>query len=194
MPHRQHASRAETKAHHKIIFTGPVGAGKTTAIAALSDFPPVQTDEIASDMTQGRKVHTTVALDYGAFSLADGQKIHLYGTPGQERFNFMWDILTQGGLGLILLLDNSRADPFRDLRFFLGAFKEFIARTQAVIGITHLDDKPQPAIPDYRDELQRLGYAGMPVLATDPRRNADVAELLRNLLYRLDPDLNKEHA
>jgi hypothetical protein len=183
-----------TRAHHKIIFTGPVGAGKSTAIAALSDFPPVQTDEIASDMTQGRKVHTTVALDYGAFSLADGEKIHLYGTPGQERFNFMWDILTQGGLGLILLLDNSRADPFRDLRFFLGAFKDFIARTQAVVGITHCDDKPQPGLTDYRDELQRLGYADMPVLATDPRKQADVAELLRNLLYRLDPNLKNEDA
>jgi len=194
MPHRGQTPRGEAKAHHKIIFTGPVGAGKTTAIGALSDFPPVQTDEIASDMTQGRKVHTTVALDYGAFSLADGEKIHLYGTPGQERFNFMWDILTQGGLGLILLLDNSRADPFRDLRFFLGAFKDFISRTQAVIGITHYDDKPTPALDDYRDELQRLGHAGMPVLVTDPRRTADVAELLRHLLYRLDPDLQNAHA
>jgi signal recognition particle receptor subunit beta len=194
MPHRHRAPRGEAKAHHKIIFTGPVGAGKSTAIAALSDFPPVQTDEIASDMTQGRKVHTTVALDYGAFSLADGVKIHLYGTPGQERFNFMWDILTQGGLGLILLLDNSRADPFRDLRFFLGAFKDFIARTQAVVGITHCDDKPLPSLPEYRDELQRLGYADMPVLATDPRQQTDVAELLRNLLYRLDPDLKNANA
>ena len=194
MPHRRHAPRGEAKAHHKIIFTGPVGAGKSTAIAALSDFPPVQTDEIASDMTQGRKVRTTVALDYGAFSLAAGEKIHLYGTPGQERFNFMWDILSQGGLGLILLLDNSRADPFRDLRFFLGAFKDFIARTQAVVGVTHCDDKPLPSLPEYRDELQRLGYADMPVLATDPRQHADVAELLRNLLYRLDPDLKNAHA
>jgi signal recognition particle receptor subunit beta len=106
----------------------------------------------------------------------------------------MWDILTQGGLGLILLLDNSRADPFRDLRFFLGAFKDFIARTQAVVGVTHCDDKPLPALTEYRDELQRLGYADMPVLATDPRQQTDVAELLRNLLYRLDPDLKNAHA
>jgi signal recognition particle receptor subunit beta len=194
MTHRRDARHSEFGSYHKIIFTGPVGAGKSTAIAALSDFPPVQTDEIASDMTAARKLRTTVALDYGAFSIASGEKIHLYGTPGQERFDFMWDILTQGGLGLILLLDNSRAEPFNDLHFFLGAFKEFITVSTAVVGVTHCDDKPSPSIPDYRNELIRLGFANMPVLAADPRRKADVANLLRNLLFRLDPDLEKTHA
>jgi signal recognition particle receptor subunit beta len=171
-----------------------VGAGKSTAIAALSDFPPVQTDEIASDMTGMRKLRTTVALDYGAFSIANGEKIHLYGTPGQKRFDFMWNILAQGGLGLILLLDNSRDDPFNDLRFFLGAFKAFATTSKAVVGVTHCDDKSSPSIPDYRNELIRLGYADMPVLAADPRRKADVADLLRNLLFRIDPELEKSHA
>jgi signal recognition particle receptor subunit beta len=194
MLHSRDASQAALRPYHKIIFTGPVGAGKSTAIAALSDFPPIQTDEIASDVTGERKLRTTVALDYGAFSIATGEKIHLYGTPGQERFDFMWDILTQGGLGLILLLDNSRTEPFRDLRFFLGAFKEFIGNSRAVVGVTHCDDKADPSLPEYRDELNRLGYADMPVLAADPRRKADVADLLRNLLFRLDPDLKKNHA
>ena len=77
---------------NKIIFTGPVGVGKTTAIAALSDDPPVQTDASASDMTQDRKGHTTVAMDYGVIRLDEHTKVHLYGTPGQERFDFMWII------------------------------------------------------------------------------------------------------
>lgn len=83
--------------NHKIIFTGPVGAGKTTAITSISDVPTLRTDEIASDMTKNRKSETTVAMDYGILNLGNGERVHLYGTPGQERFNFMWDILTEGG-------------------------------------------------------------------------------------------------
>lgn len=107
---------------YKIIFTGPVGAGKTTAISSLSDIPPVKTDRLASDMTRKRKPETTVAMDYGLVNLADGVAIHLYGTPGQERFDFMWEILVEGGIGLVLLIDNTRPDPFVDLRFFVKAF------------------------------------------------------------------------
>jgi len=104
---------------NKIIFTGPVGVGKTTAISALSDDPPVKTDARASDMTLVRKGHTTVAMDYGVIRLDEDTKVHLYGTPGQERFNFMWEILSKGSMGLILLLDNTRANPLKDLTFFL---------------------------------------------------------------------------
>ena len=92
------------KEDNKIVFTGPVGVGKTSAIAALSDVPIISTDARASDMTINRKGHTTVAMDYGILNLEGGGKVHLYGTPGQERFDFMWEILTTGGLGLILML------------------------------------------------------------------------------------------
>jgi signal recognition particle receptor subunit beta len=105
---------------YKIIFTGPVGAGKTTAINSISDLPPVKTDAAASDMTKSKKSATTVAMDYGVMNLPGGEKLHLYGTPGQERFDFMWDILVTGGIGLVLLLDNTRADPFVDMKFFFG--------------------------------------------------------------------------
>ena len=88
-------------AEHKLIFAGPIGAGKTTAIAAISDIEPITTDEVASDMASGRKGHghTTVAMDYGLIDLGDDSRVHLFGTPGQERFALIWDILTQGGPG-----------------------------------------------------------------------------------------------
>src|SRR5512135_399979 len=107
---------------YKIIFTGPVGAGKTTAVNSLSDIATVRTDKAATDAVLERKPETTVAMDYGLVNLADGVAVHLYGTPGQERFDFMWEILTEGGIGLVLLLDNTRPDPMQDLRFFVGAF------------------------------------------------------------------------
>ena len=78
----------------KIIFTGPVGVGKTTAIAAISDEPPIQTDARASDMTLSRKANTTVAMDYGVIRLDESTKVHLYGTPVQECFDFMFYIFS----------------------------------------------------------------------------------------------------
>jgi signal recognition particle receptor subunit beta len=173
---------------YKIIFTGPVGAGKTTAINAISDVPPIKTDAAASDMTKNRKASTTVAMDYGVMNLAGGEKIHLYGTPGQERFDFMWDILTVGGIGLILLIDNTRADPFQDMKFFLDAFGKFINDTSVAIGVTQMDLSSKPTIDDYHLQLQTFGLKP-PVFAVDAREKNDVSLLVQALLYSLDPGL-----
>jgi uncharacterized protein len=173
---------------YKIIFTGPVGAGKTTAIHSISDVPPIKTDASASDMTKSRKAATTVAMDYGVMNLEDGEKIHLYGTPGQERFDFMWDILVTGGIGLILLLDNTRADPFKDMRFFLDVFKKFIDETHVAIGITQMDRSNKPTIADYHAQLQ-ISDLKPPIFAVDARAKSDVSLLVQALLYSLDPGL-----
>jgi uncharacterized protein len=173
---------------YKIIFTGPVGAGKTTAIHSISDVPPIKTDASASDMTKARKAGTTVAMDYGIMNLDDGEKIHLYGTPGQERFDFMWDILVTGGIGLVLLLDNTRADPFKDMRFFLDAFKKFISETNVAIGITQMDISNKPTIADYHAQLQ-VSDLKPPIFAVDARVKNDVSLLVQSLLYSLDPGL-----
>jgi len=174
----------------KIIFTGPVGAGKTTAIASISDICPVKTDASASDMAKTRKPTTTVAMDYGLMNLAGGEKIHLYGTPGQERFDFMWDILTEGGIGLILLLDNTRADPFQDMKFFLESFKNFIGETNVAIGITQMDLSYKPSIDDYHIQLRGLNI-NPPIFSVDARVKKDVSLLVQALLYSLDPGLEE---
>ena len=172
----------------KIIFTGPVGAGKTTAINSISDTPPEKTDASASDMTKTRKSSTTVALDYGVMNLPGGEKLHLYGTPGQERFDFMWDILVTGGIGLVLLLDNTRADPFQDMRFFLDTFEKFISQTTVAIGVTQMDLSSTPTIDEYHIQLNKLGLKP-PVFAVDAREKSDVSLLIQSLLYTLDPGL-----
>ncbi|WP_031435919.1 GTP-binding protein [Methylobacter tundripaludum] len=174
--------------HYKIIFTGPVGAGKTTAIESISDTPPIKTDASASDMTKTKKSSTTVAMDYGIMNLTGGEKIHLYGTPGQERFDFMWDILTTGGIGLILLLDNTRADPFQDMKFFLDSFQQFIAETNVAIGVTQMDLSNKPTINDYHTQLQGMGIKP-PVFSVDARVKNDVSLLVQSLLYSLDPGI-----
>jgi len=127
-------------------------------------------------------------MDYGVMNLAGGEKIHLYGTPGQERFDFMWDILTVGGIGLILLLDNTRADPFQDMKFFLDAFNKFIHNTSVAIGVTQMDLSNKPTIDDYHTHLQSVGLKP-PVFAVDAREKNDVSLLVQALLYSLDPGL-----
>ena len=176
---------------YKIIFTGPVGAGKTTAITSISDVPLIKTDEAASDMTKQRKAETTVAMDYGIMNLNGDEKIHLYGTPGQERFDFMWDILTTGGIGLVLLLDNSRTDPFQDMKFFLNSFDGFIQKTGVAIGITQMDVSTRPTIDEYHQHLQESGIK-VPVFAVDARKKHDVSILVQALMFALDPGLDEE--
>lgn len=175
---------------YKIIFTGPVGAGKTTAIHSISDLPPIKTDAAASDMAKSKKSATTVAMDYGVMNLPGGEKLHLYGTPGQERFDFMWDILVTGGIGLVLLLDNTRADPFVDMKFFLDSFDKFIGDTAVAIGVTQMDVSAKPTIDDYHVHLGSMGLK-LPVFAVDARVRNDVSILIQSLLYSLDPGLEE---
>ncbi len=173
--------------HYKIIFAGPVGAGKTTAVTAASDIPPVRTDAAASDEVRALKPNTTVAMDYGAMKLADGSTIHLYGTPGQQRFDFMWEILTEGGIALLLMIDNSRGDPLKELRFYLGAFSGFIRKTAVAIGVTHVDLAATPRLSDYRQELDRAGFGCVPVFEVDARSRRDVCLLIEAVLSVIDP-------
>ncbi len=166
---------------NKIIFTGPVGAGKTTAIASISEIPVVSTEALCTDDLAIRKLNTTVAMDYGMVNLKDNRKMHLFGTPGQERFNFMWDILTSGGAGLVLLIDNARDNPIADMEFFLDAFKDFIKKSAVVIGVIRVDIKNNPELTDFQQRLNQLNYKSIPVLNIDARKKQDVEQLLLKL-------------
>ncbi|WP_353571998.1 ATP/GTP-binding protein [Candidatus Albibeggiatoa sp. nov. BB20] len=166
----------------KIIFTGPMGAGKTTAISAISEIPPIATDVRCTDEeSQQRKENTTVAMDYGYITLEDSSRIHLYGTPGQERFNYMWTILTHGGIGLVLLIDNARPNPVEDLNFYLDAFHDFIQTTGVVIGITRTDVNSDVTLNEYYNALMKRGQV-YPLFEIDPRQTQDVTILIHALL------------
>ena len=178
---------------HKIIFTGPVGAGKTTAIGAISDIEVVGTESRATDDVRQRKDNTTVAMDYGVINLGDGSKVHLYGTPGQERFSFMWDILTRGGIGLVLLIDNARPDPLADLSFYVNAFRKFIGETgnALVVGITRMDMSAHPTIEQFQEWLAREKLV-VPVFEIDGRDRDDVKQLMLSLRAILDPSAQRD--
>src|SRR5690606_24639607 len=116
-----------------------MGAGKSTALAAVSDVVPVTTEARNSRLDESDKSTTTVAMDYGQVQLDDGDVLRLYGTPGQERFAFMRQILVRGALGLVLLLDAQRANPVADLRDFIADFSLENRELPFVVGVTKTD-------------------------------------------------------
>jgi signal recognition particle receptor subunit beta len=169
----------------KLVFTGSVGAGKTTAITTISEVPPIVTEARPSDDVASRKSTTTVAMDYGQRTLVDGSKLHLYGTPGQRRFDFMCHILTQGALGLVVLVNNANPDPLEDLDYYLNLNADFLKTRPAVIGVTHLDVAETPTLEDYYSSLSERGEI-WPVFRADARELEDVATLIEALMSVLE--------
>jgi signal recognition particle receptor subunit beta len=178
---------------HKIIFTGPVGAGKTTAITAISDIEPISTEQVATDETSNKKELTTVAMDYGSMRLDNGEMLHLYGTPGQERFNFMWDLLIDGSIGVVIMIDDSDPEPLENLRSFVTAFKDFIDSNGVVVGVSRMELGKGFRISDYQAILTEFDICA-PVFEVDARKKDDVIMLIQALLYSLDPGLSGEAA
>ena len=100
---------------YKIVFAGSMGAGKTEAIRSLSEIPVLATEAFNTDDQSHKKMNTTVGIDYGEVTLEDGNKVGLYGTPGQGRFDFMWGVICKGAIGMILLIDHSIENPLKYL-------------------------------------------------------------------------------
>lgn len=171
---------------YKLVFAGPVGSGKTTAIQTLSDIEVVCTEANASDEVRRLKQTTTVAMDYGLMKLASGDQVRLYGTPGQKRFDFMWEILTENALGLVLMLKASVPDPVADLRYYVHEFRDLIDKTSLVVGITHTEQVGPRVRQDISHELVRLGLPPC-ALDTDARNRAHMATLVKVLIYGIDP-------
>lgn len=165
----------------KILFAGPPGAGKTTAISAVSDIPVVGTDVAPTDELRFMKSSTTVAMDYGVLELDAQHAIHLYGAPGQRRFDFMWDVLSIGALGLVLLLNHEEPAPLDDLAAYMDSFHALLSRTRGsvVVGVTRLGDDPN-AIEGYRSLVSSFGLT-VPVFDVDARRRSDVRCMLLSL-------------
>ncbi len=169
----------------KILITGPMGAGKTTAIAAVSEVAPVKTEAVNSDLEQHSKSHTTVALDYGQVQLAGGDRLRLYGTPGQKRFNVMWQILAKGAFGVVILIDLTRPDPLGDLRDYAQDFADVIRNSSGVIGLGRCADNTLLSTSDFYSVLSELGLM-LPIFAVDIRKRDDVLLLLEALFSQIE--------
>lgn len=170
---------------YKLIFTGSMGAGKTTAIAAISEIAPVTTDVANTDRESNAKATTTTALDYGEVTLPAGDKLRLYGTPGQARFDFMWKIIGEGALGVVVLVDNSQPQPLKDLRDYLTAFRDTASHSRAVIGVGRTELHPTPTLEAFHAVTRELGLT-VPILSVDVRKREDVLLLLDVLFHQIE--------
>jgi len=174
----------------KIIFTGPVGAGKSTAINAISDIPVISTEQIATDEVKDKKRTTTVAMDYGILKLEQGENIHLYGTPGQERFSFMWEILVENAIGIIIMVDSANDEPLADLDFFLNNFSSFITSKAIAVGITRTDISNKHDLNQYHQLLNKYDLKP-PIFEVDARKKREISMLVQALLFSVDQGLEE---
>ena len=109
----------------KIVVTGPFSAGKTQFIQTISEIEVVATEKKISRPEERIKDQTTVAMDFGRITIDDGLVLYMFGTPGQRRFDFMWEILAEGMLGFVVLLDSVRPETFREARSILDTFRSY---------------------------------------------------------------------
>lgn len=169
----------------KILFVGPMGAGKTTAISAISDIEPVSTEALNSDKQQSNKATTTVALDYGEIVVDGGDTLMLYGIPGQERFSFMWPILGQGALGAILLMNTDLLSSEQDLINYLDAFADLVAQGTVVIGVWSADAAADNIVDHYQVLLEKRNLA-LPIMHVDVRDKQHVLMLIEMLIVNIE--------
>lgn len=176
---------------HKIAFIGAPGAGKTTSIGAVSDCPPVVTDVPCSDDLAKVKATTTVAMDYGEIRLGRGERVLLYGLPGQTRFRFMFDCISKGLLGVVVLVDAQADDVPGQLRRVLADYGNELHCRPCVVALNKCPPAGAGQGPETPQllacqQVLRRHRLVVPLLSVDARSRADVALLLKLLLLQDD--------
>ncbi|HEY2284652.1 MAG TPA: ATP/GTP-binding protein [Streptosporangiaceae bacterium] len=179
----QAAERGALPITTKILIAGGFGAGKTTLVSSISEIRPLRTEEELSDRSVGvddmsgveRKTTTTVAMDFGRISFRSDLVLYLFGTPGQERFWFMWDELAYGALGAVVLADTRRlADCFAAIDYFERQGTPF------VVAVNCFDDAVRYNPDDVRIALSL--DPGVPVILCDARQHDSVKRVLMVLV------------
>jgi signal recognition particle receptor subunit beta len=171
----------------KIVVTGPFSAGKTEFIQTVSEIDVVSTERKISSDSERIKERTTVAMDFGRITVDDDLVLYLFGTPGQKRFDFMWEILSEGMLGFVVLIDSVRPETFREARMILDTFRTY-APTPYVVAANKQDLEDAWDLDDLRIALRiDSDVKLLPCVAMDREsvRNT-LLELLYSILEEMD--------
>jgi small GTP-binding protein len=137
----------------KMVVTGPFSAGKTQFIRSVSEIEVVSTEKRISSEAERIKNTTTVAMDFGRITVDEDLVLYLFGTPGQRRFDFMWEILSEGMLGFIVMVDSTRPETFREARSILETFRAY-APTPYVVAANKQDREDAWDLNDMRISLR----------------------------------------
>lgn len=166
----------------KIVVTGPFNSGKTMFIKSISEIDVVATEKKITAEQEKVKETTTVAMDFGRITVDQDLVLYLFGTPGQKRFDFMWEILSEGMLGFIVMVDSNRPETFREARSILETFRAY-APTPYVVA-ANKQDLPDAWTPDDMRIALRLDSKVklLPCVATDKE---SVKNVLLELLYSI---------
>lgn len=166
----------------KMVVTGPFNAGKTEFIQSISEIDVVSTERRITDMTSRVKSETTVAMDFGRITVDEELVLYLFGTPGQKRFDFMWEILSEGMLGFVVMVDSVRPETFREARRILDIFRSY-ADTPYVVAANKQDMEDAWSPDDLRIALKvQPSIKLLPCVATD---RESVKNVLLELLYTI---------
>jgi hypothetical protein len=185
------AGRKKLNAGKKIVVTGPFAAGKTTLIRTISEITVLSTEKDITDSTRSRKNETTVAMDFGRITIDRDLVLYLFGTPGQERFDFMWEILGEGMLGYVLMLDATRPESADEARTILEAFRR-MARVPFVVALNRsngIDPAEEARVREILDV-----DPDVPVVPCDATDRESVKAVLLALLYAVLDSLEAEPA
>ncbi|HSH03203.1 MAG TPA: ATP/GTP-binding protein [Anaerolineae bacterium] len=171
----------------KMVITGPFAAGKTEFIQSVSEIDVVATERKISSSAEMVKESTTVAMDFGRITVDNDLVLYLFGTPGQRRFDFMWEILSEGMLGFVVMVDSTKPETFREAKRILDTFASY-AETPFVVAANKQDHDDAWEPEDIRiilrlDESVKV----LPCVAVDKEsvKNA-LLELLYSILDKIE--------
>lgn len=168
----------------KMVITGPFSSGKTEFIKAISEIEVVDTDkDISSEIESEVKGATTVAMDFGRITVDNDLVLYLFGTPGQRRFDFMWEILAEGMLGFVVMVDSSKPETFKEARSILETFRAYSPTPYVVAA--NKQDHPDAWAPDDLRIALRIEDDDVKLLPCIAREKDYVREVLLELLYSI---------
>ena len=165
-----------------MVVTGPFNAGKTAFIKSVSEIDVVSTERKISSEAERVKETTTVAMDFGRITVDDDLVLYLFGTPGQKRFDFMWEILSEGMLGFIVIVDSARPETFREAKSILETFRAY-APTPYVVAANKQDLSDAWDVEDLRIAL-RVDHK-IKILPCVAQDKESVKTALLELLYSI---------